>query len=111
MLTMIDSLSTDGQLLVGLIGEVIKIKEKLESNAPHRLYFKMVVGSEKFGGRFYVGVEKHYKSFDYWKEKETEETCNDSLGYIYIKNLNTPKIEAFIEKIIEKLVKDYGYTV
>ena len=109
MLTLIDSLSNDGQLFIVLVAEILRIKEKLENNTPNRLYFRLVVGSEKYGARFYVGVEQHYKIKSYWSERDG--TSNNSLGYIYTKNLTTLKVEKFIETIVEKLVKDYGYTV
>ena len=94
MLTMIDSLSNDGQLLVGMFTELIKVKEKFDNQQENwKIYIRLLGNSD----RLYVGIE-HIKGY------------TESLGYIYITNLNTPKIEAFIEKIIEKL-KNYGYTV
>ena len=94
MLTMIDSLSNDGQLLVGMFTELIKVKEKFDNQQENwKIYIRLLGNSD----RLYVGIQ-HIKEY------------TESLGYIYITNLNTPKIEAFIEKIIEKL-KNYGYTV
>ena len=95
MITMVEDLSDNGQLLVGMFVEILKVKEKLEKQQDkYKMYIRVLGNSD----RLYVGIEHPSGS-------------TDSLGYIYITNLNVIKIEKFVETIIEKLIKYYGYTV
>ena len=95
MITMVEDLSNDGQLLVSMFVEILKVKEKLEKQQDKYKMYIRVLGNSN---RLYVGIEHPSGS-------------TDSLGYIYITNMNVAKIEKFVETIIEKLVNYYGYTV
>lgn len=93
MITMVEDLSNDGQLLVSMFVEILKVKEKLEKQQDkYKMYIRILGNSD----RLYVGIEHPSGS-------------TDSLGYIYITNLTTAKFEKFVEVIIEKLEKNYGY--
>jgi hypothetical protein len=93
MITMVEDLSNNGQLLASMFVEILKVKEKFEAQQnENKMYVRLLGRCD----RLYVGIEYINGG-------------TDALGYIYVTNLNTPKIEKFVEMIIEKLVKNYGY--